>query len=233
MMLTQIPLVRKSRPTGPSFGIFNMNVKRQKLILIPNQRWPFCPPCFWLLERHICWLALTVWSPFYCNRSVSAFFMCSRAISGRCLLASCAVLHDMIFRRSQATPNVLGMLINFVTSGEEMWKGYFYMILLVVLNMIKTIMNSQYFYGLGLIGLRIRSALTSALFKKALVLGPSARKELTSNYELYSFLQFLLLVCVWSCGCHHNEGALINCSQKPSNRSSPLNSFIERALCLF
>ena len=139
--------------------------------------------------------------------------MCSRAISGRCLLASCAVLHDMIFRRSQATPNVLGMLINFVTSGEEMWKGYFYMILLVVLNMIKTIMNSQYFYGLGLIGLRIRSALTSALFKKALILGPSARKELTSNYELYSFLQFLLLVCVWSRGCHHNEGALINCSQ--------------------
>ena len=75
--------------------------------------------------------------------------------------------HD--FSVSQATPNVLGMLINFVTSGEEMWKGYFYMVLLVVLNLIKTIMNSQYFYGLGLIGLRIRSALTSALFKKALI----------------------------------------------------------------
>ena len=55
------------------------------------------------------------------------------------------------------------------------------MILLVALNLIKTILQSQYFYGLGLIGLRIRSALTSALFQKALILGPTARKELTSK----------------------------------------------------
>ena len=117
------------------------------------------------------------------------------AISGR-RLDGCAVLHDMIFR-SQATPNVLGMLINFVSSGEEMWKGYFYMTLLVVLNLIKTIMNSQYFYGLGLIGLRIRSALTSALFKKALILGPSARKELTSNYDLFFAILGLCVVAAW------------------------------------
>ena len=117
------------------------------------------------------------------------------AISGR-RLDGCAVLHDMIFR-SQATPNVLGMLINFVTSGEELGKGYFYMTLLVVLNLIKTIMNSQYFYGLGLIGLRIRSALTSALFKKALILGPSARKELTSNYDSFYAILGLCVVAAW------------------------------------
>ena len=106
-----------------------------------------------------------------------------------------------------------------------MWKGYFYMILLVVLNLIKTIMNSQYFYGLGLIGLRIRSALTSALFKKALILGPSARKELTSNYD--SFFANSWFVCGRVVVI---MAFMINCHQNPQTEA--LNSFIERALCL-
>ena len=75
----------------------------------------------------------------------------------------------------------MGLLINFVTSEDEMWKGYLYMTLLVSVNLTKTILDSQYFYKMGLVGLRMRSALTSALYRKALLLGPAARKDLTGT----------------------------------------------------
>ena len=84
----------------------------------------------------------------------------------------------------QVVPSVLGYLINFVTSDEEVWKGYFYMALLVLVNIVETILNSQYQYKMALVGLRMRSALTSALYRKALLLGPASRKNLTGTYYL-------------------------------------------------
>ena len=81
----------------------------------------------------------------------------------------------------QVVPSILGMLISFVSSDEEMWKGYFYVALLVGVNLINSILNSQYFYKLGLVGLRMRSVLTSAIYRKALLLGPAARKDLTGT----------------------------------------------------
>jgi hypothetical protein len=84
----------------------------------------------------------------------------------------------------QAVPNILGLLINFVSSNEEEWKGYFYMIILVAINLLKTVLTSQYFYQLMIVGLRIRSALTPALFKKALILGPTSRKNLTGKSKI-------------------------------------------------
>lgn len=59
------------------------------------------------------------------------------------------------------------------------------MALLVVINLVKTVLQSQYFYQLGLVGLQMRSALTSMLFRKALLVGPSARKNLTGNFPLH------------------------------------------------
>ena len=60
--------------------------------------------------------------------------------------------------------------------------------LLVIINLIKTIVNSQYFYQFALIGLRIRSALTSALFRKAFDVGPKGRKDITGQKKyLFSF----------------------------------------------
>ena len=81
----------------------------------------------------------------------------------------------------QVVPSILGMLISFVSSDEEMWKGYFYAALLVGVNLVNTLLNSQYFYKLGLVGLRMRSALTSALYRKTLLLGPASRKYLSGT----------------------------------------------------
>jgi ATP-binding cassette subfamily C (CFTR/MRP) protein 1 len=73
------------------------------------------------------------------------------------------------------------LLINFTTSGEEVWKGYFYMILLVSSQLLNSILTSQYFYQNMIAGLRIRTVLTSAIFRKSLALSPSARKNLTGK----------------------------------------------------
>ena len=78
---------------------------------------------------------------------------------------------------TQISPQALNLLIGFTNSEEEQWKGYLYMVYLVGINLIKTILNSQYFLEQMLIGLRIRAAMTSALFRKALRLSSKSRKE--------------------------------------------------------
>ncbi|XP_055685130.1 multidrug resistance-associated protein 1 isoform X4 [Lutzomyia longipalpis] len=82
------------------------------------------------------------------------------------------------------SPQVLRLLINFVgTSGdenpEEDWKGIFYAVLLFVVASTQTLFLAQYFNRMFFVGLRIRTALISAIYRKALVLSNSARKEST------------------------------------------------------
>ena len=76
----------------------------------------------------------------------------------------------------------MGLLISFASSDEEMWKGYLYMAILVLLNALKTLLMSQNIYQLSKLGLRIRTALTSALYKKALSLNPKARQEQSGRF---------------------------------------------------
>jgi hypothetical protein len=56
-----------------------------------------------------------------------------------------------------------------MSSDEEEWKGYLYLSLLVGINMLNSILNSLYFKDQELLGLQMRSALTSALFRKRLL----------------------------------------------------------------
>ena len=68
------------------------------------------------------------------------------------------------------------MLIDFVTNGEEVWKGYFYTILLVGSNLLRTLLNSQYFFIMQIMGLHIKSSLSCFVFRKSVKLSPSSRK---------------------------------------------------------
>ena len=88
----------------------------------------------------------------------------------------------------------MGFLISFASSDEEMWKGYLYMAVLVLLNILKTLLTSQNIYQLAKLGLRIRTALTSSLYKKALSLNPKARQEQTGkilNNKHFVILHFI------------------------------------------
>ena len=82
----------------------------------------------------------------------------------------------------QVGPNILSLLIDFITNGEEMWKGYLYAILLVAANLLRTIFNSQYFITMQIMGLRLKSSLSCFVFQKSMRLSPGARKLRTGRF---------------------------------------------------
>ena len=85
-----------------------------------------------------------------------------------------------------ASPKVMKLIINFVTSysdeaviEEEHWKGYFYVVLLFFVVSIQSILMSQYFEHMFTIGVKVRTTLISALYKKSLKISAAAKKEST------------------------------------------------------
>lgn len=60
-----------------------------------------------------------------------------------------------------------------------MWKGYLYAFLLLLTAVLQTLVLSQYFHRMFLVGLRMRTALIAAIYRKALRMSNSARKEST------------------------------------------------------
>ncbi|XP_044271389.1 multidrug resistance-associated protein 1 isoform X7 [Tribolium madens] len=77
------------------------------------------------------------------------------------------------------SPHILDLLIQFVKNNEEQWKGFLYAGALFVTATIQTIVLSQYFNRMFVVGMRIRTALVSAIYKKALRVSNKARKEST------------------------------------------------------
>uniref|UniRef100_A0A069DZT4 ABC-type glutathione-S-conjugate transporter n=1 Tax=Panstrongylus megistus TaxID=65343 RepID=A0A069DZT4_9HEMI len=77
------------------------------------------------------------------------------------------------------SPQILRLLIEFVSGDEPHWRGYLYASLLLIVATIQTLTLAQYFNSMMLVGLRIRTVLVSAIYRKALKLSNSARKEST------------------------------------------------------
>ncbi|CAG9853670.1 unnamed protein product [Phyllotreta striolata] len=77
------------------------------------------------------------------------------------------------------SPQVLGLLISYIKNKEPLWKGYSYAGLLFVVVTIQTLLLAQYFNRMFLVGMRIRTVLVSAIYRKALRISNSARKEST------------------------------------------------------
>lgn len=100
-----------------------------------------------------------------------------KAFGGTFLFGSCLKLFQDIL--TFASPQVLKMIINFIGSDEPNWRGYLYAGLLFGIASTQTLFLAQYFHRMFLVGLRIRTALISAIFRKALVMSNTARKEST------------------------------------------------------
>ncbi|XP_076628337.1 multidrug-Resistance like Protein 1 isoform X1 [Colletes latitarsis] len=77
------------------------------------------------------------------------------------------------------SPQILKLLIKFIEGHETIWKGYLYAVLLLVTAIFQTLILSQYFHRMFLVGLRVRTALIAAIYRKALRMSNSARKEST------------------------------------------------------
>jgi len=57
-------------------------------------------------------------------------------------------------------------LISFVETKDELWKGYFYAVLMFAAASVQTLVLAQYFNRMLFVGLRIRTALISAIYRK-------------------------------------------------------------------
>ncbi len=82
-----------------------------------------------------------------------------------------------------ASPQIVNLLIDFVQSDEPVWKGYFYTALICLVTFINTVVNSQCFYQEYLVGLRVKTALISAIYRKSVKLSSNGRKEMTGRFS--------------------------------------------------
>nr|XP_045608210.1 multidrug resistance-associated protein 1-like isoform X2 [Procambarus clarkii] len=88
------------------------------------------------------------------------------------------LIHDIL---QFLSPQILSLLIKFSESEEDepMWHGYMYAILMLVCAQLQSLMLGQYFMRMMLVGLRIRTGVISAIYRKAMKISNSARKEST------------------------------------------------------
>lgn len=100
-----------------------------------------------------------------------------KAFGGTFMMGSCLKLVNDLM--TFISPQILKLLINFVGGDEPDWRGYLYAGLLFGVASTQTLFLAQYFHRMFLVGLRIRTALISAIFRKALVMSNTARKEST------------------------------------------------------
>ena len=80
-----------------------------------------------------------------------------------------------------ASPQIVNLLIDFVSSEDPLWKGLFYTFLICLVTFLVTVLDSMSFYREYLVGLRVRTALISAIYRKSLKLSNAARKEMTGT----------------------------------------------------
>ncbi|XP_033236615.1 multidrug resistance-associated protein 1 isoform X21 [Drosophila pseudoobscura] len=82
-----------------------------------------------------------------------------------------------------AQPQVLSLIIGFVedqrTDPQPEWKGILFSVTLFVLAAAQTFILGQYFHRMFIVGLRIRTALINAIYRKALRISNATKKEST------------------------------------------------------
>jgi hypothetical protein len=101
---------------------------------------------------------------------------------------------------------ILRYLIAFVANEEELWKGYFYAVLIFSSAAVQTLLLAQYFNRMVFVNLRIRTALISAIYRKVRMcynlyntITPWSRTCLhLAVWEIF-FQKFYSCVCIRSC----------------------------------
>nr|KAF6365704.1 ATP binding cassette subfamily C member 1 [Pipistrellus kuhlii] len=86
-------------------------------------------------------------------------------------------LHDIMMFIG---PEILRLLINFVNDKKApAWQGYFYTAVLFLSACFQTLMLHQYFHICFVSGMRVKTAVIGAVYRKALLITNSARKSST------------------------------------------------------
>ncbi|XP_023182733.1 canalicular multispecific organic anion transporter 1-like isoform X1 [Xiphophorus maculatus] len=108
------------------------------------------------------WLVTTIYKTFKWLLIESAFFK---------------LLQDLL---AFASPQLLKLMISFTQDKSSYaWEGYLYAVLLLVVALLQSLFLQQYFQRCFVLGMKVRTALMAAVYKKALVMSNDNRKEST------------------------------------------------------
>ncbi|XP_061080827.1 multidrug resistance-associated protein 1 isoform X2 [Conger conger] len=112
------------------------------------------------------------------GRQPSLFLALCRAFGPYFLVSSFyKIIHDILMFMG---PLILRLLIEFVNdSSAPSWRGYFYTSLLFVCTCVQTLILQKYFHVCFITGMRLRSAIVGAVYRKALVITSAARRSST------------------------------------------------------
>ncbi|XP_076852211.1 multidrug resistance-associated protein 1 isoform X2 [Brachyhypopomus gauderio] len=87
------------------------------------------------------------------------------------------IIHDVLMF---VGPEILRLLIQFVNdSSAPSWHGYFYTSLLFACTCVQTLVLQRYFHVCFVTGMRLRTAIVGAVYRKALVITNAARRTST------------------------------------------------------
>ncbi|XP_068209834.1 multidrug resistance-associated protein 1-like isoform X2 [Palaemon carinicauda] len=95
-----------------------------------------------------------------------------------------AILASLLYLISEtivfASPRILRALIQFTMSLDEpAWHGYFYALLLLSVMLLNTIIKNVFFFMTHMLCVQIRSSVMTAVYRKALLLSNTSRRETT------------------------------------------------------
>ncbi|KAI1286880.1 ATP-binding cassette sub-family C member 3 [Halotydeus destructor] len=79
------------------------------------------------------------------------------------------------------SPSVLDYILVWLASDEPYWHGFFYAAIMFAAPMLKTFINTQYTYMMSLTGMQMKTAVVSALHRKALRMSPKAKTQFTTG----------------------------------------------------
>ncbi|KAG9510799.1 Multidrug resistance-associated protein 1 [Fragariocoptes setiger] len=80
-----------------------------------------------------------------------------------------------------ASPTLLGLLITFVSGTDPTWRGVFFVVLLFVSTLTESTLNNRQEYLTSLNVMRMRTCLTSVIYRKTLRLSAQGRKNYTTG----------------------------------------------------
>ena len=78
-------------------------------------------------------------------------------------------------------PIVLDNLLVWMVSREPMWRGIFFVVVMFASSCTESILNNQYEYNLSIVAMKMRSAVTKAIYEKALRMSPDAKNKFTTG----------------------------------------------------
>ncbi|XP_051773178.1 LOW QUALITY PROTEIN: canalicular multispecific organic anion transporter 1 [Ctenopharyngodon idella] len=81
-----------------------------------------------------------------------------------------------------ASPQLLKLMIAFIQDKSSYaWTGYIYAVLLLLVAFLQSVILQQYFNQCFILGMKVRTAIMAAVYKKALVVSNDSRKESTAG----------------------------------------------------